>query len=112
MVVFLTRDLIILSNARSALPPGGVLEQAATVQRLQELAGANEIRLVLVDLQMPGLQLEQLQTVLAGADLLNDSVLFAQHVNVRMLKRARETFPRVITRGQLNTQLPELLTGS
>jgi len=107
MVVFLTRDLMILSNARSALPQDGVLKQAATVQHLQEIVSENEIRLVLVDLQTPELQLQELHGVLAGADLLEQSVLFAQHVSVETLKRARETFPMVITRGQLNTRLPE-----
>ena len=112
MVIFVTADLMILSNARAALPAGDVLEQASTVQRLHDLADNDEIRLVLVDLQTPGLNLEELETVLASADLLGESLLFAQHVNVKMLERARDKFPRVMTRGQVHSKLPELLRGS
>ena len=109
MFVFITQDLMILSSARSALPPGAVLKQAVSVQRLRELAIENEIRLLLVDLQTPGLKLDDLDLFLTESNLHSITVVFAQHVNVGMLDQAKRRFPNVMTRGQFNAKLPKLL---
>lgn len=109
MFVFLTQDLMILSSARSALPPVAVLKQATSVPRLRELVKENEIRLLMVDLQTPGLKLDDLFLILSESGLLSITVAFAQHVNVEVLEEARLQFPDVMTRGQFNAKLPKLL---
>lgn len=109
MFVFVTQDLMILSSARSVLPPGAVLKQAVSVQRLRELVIENEIRLLLVDLQTPGLELDDLDLFVTESNLLSITVVFAQHVNVEILEQAKGRFPNVMTRGRFNAKLPDLL---
>ena len=68
---------MILSSARSVLPPGAVLKQAVSVQRLRELVIENEIRLLLVDLQTPGLELDDLDLFLTSGKLHRSTPQFA-----------------------------------
>ena len=111
MFVFITQDLMILSSARSALPPGAVLKQAVSVQRLRELAIENEIRLLLVDLQTPGLKLEDLDLFLTESNLLSITVVFAQHVNVGMLDQAKTAVPECNDAGAVQCQVAEAIDG-
>ncbi len=71
--------------------------------------------LLLIDLQMPGLDIDSL-----GSEIkeLSDSVspltvAYAQHVQVDLLARARSAgFDQVITRGQFNNQIGRIIGDS
>ena len=68
--------------------------------------------LLLVDLQMPGLDLATLSTELANVpdETRPTSIAYAQHVNVELLEHGqRSGFDKVVTRGQLNRELGDLL---
>ena len=80
--------------------------------KLLERLADQSVALLLIDLQMPGLKIEDLNEGLAAIEVANrpHSVAYAQHVNVDILQTAKQCcFDEVITRGQMNAGLGELV---
>ena len=109
MIVFVTQDLMILSAARSVLPESSSLKQVASITRLKALITETSVRVLLVDLQTPGLDLNALAAAHASLEPTPKMVAFAQHVNIALLEEAKKRLPHVLTRGQFNSKLPEIL---
>ena len=89
------------------------LKTVASVSKTMEWLHENQSTLLLIDLQMNGLSLEELSAGLAEIpdESRPHSIAYAQHVNVELLEQGQQAgFDDVITRGQLNRGLGELLT--
>ena len=113
MIVILTSDLMMASTASSHGRQQRVaVAQATTVDKAFQIIEENRPHLLLVDLQTPKLALDQIAEKLGS---LPDSVCpvsigYAQHVEVELLESARASgFDQVLTRGQLNSQLPRIV---
>ena len=76
---------------------------------IAERAADANLSMILVDLQMPGLNLAELAKSLESLDPKPRIVAFAQHVNVDLLDQAKGLFAEVMTRGQFNKMLPGLI---
>ncbi len=109
MIVFLTQDLMILSSARSVVSSTVTLKPASNIDRIRQLNQSEKIHLLLVDLQTPGLKMDDLSSLVTEFQWQTKTVVFAQHVYVEMLEQARDRFENVMTRGQFSAQLPKIL---
>ena len=114
MVVILTQDLMMSSSAGAVARANSVtLKTVSSVAKVMELLQEHQSPLLLVDLQMNGLNLDELASGLAATpdDSRPHSIAYAQHVNVELLEQGQQAgFDEVVTRGQLNRGLGELLT--
>lgn len=112
MIVILTQDLMMSSSANAvARAQGVVLKSVASLEKLLQLIADGEVTLVLVDLQMRGLQLAEFHESWQALDPVHRprSVAYAQHVELELLKAARAMgFDEVLTRGQVSSGLPAL----
>ena len=115
MIVLMTSDLMMASTANSHARQQGVkLVQANSIDSAIEVIRDQRPQLLLVDLQMSGLDIPNLGEEVSQ---LPDSVApltiaYAQHVEVGMLEQAREAgFDQVLTRGQVNAQMGNLVAG-
>ena len=113
MIVFLTKDLMMSSNASShARQHDTSLQTVGTVEDAIAVIQAERPHLLLVDLQTPGIDVGKLGEEIRG---LADSVCpltiaYAQHVNVELLEQARSTgFDQVLTRGQMNSKIGQIV---
>ena len=99
---------MIQSAASAAARDANLKFKAVTkLERLIELAP--EAVLLLVDLQKPQLDIEQLKTSLAQLEGRPRTIAFAQHVYGEILANAQcESIDQVMTRGQFNHQLPSI----
>ena len=116
MILFLTKDLMMTSNAEShAREHNVILKTSGTVEKALNAIQEERPHLLLVDLQTPGLDVVQLGEEIRG---LSDSVTpltvaYAQHVNVELLETAKNAgFDQVITRGQFNSQIRQIISDS
>ena len=116
MIVFITSDLMMASNANAHAQQQGVkISQVSTAERGLEMVQEHRPQLLLVDLQCPGLEIIALGTSLGS---LADSIApltigFAQHVETEKLQAARDAgFDQVLTRGQMNSQVGRIIAGA
>ncbi|MEM7782999.1 MAG: hypothetical protein AAF939_12515 [Planctomycetota bacterium] len=114
MIVFLTTDLMMASNARSHARQHSVtVKTAESESNTVEVIQADRPHLLLVDLQTPGLNIESLgEQIRKMSDSMTPlTVAFAQHVNVDLLEKAKTAgFDQVLTRGQFNNQIGRIIS--
>ena len=73
------------------------------------LTDDSAVRLIVVDLQTPALDLSEVASLLNQAEGV-PSVAYAQHVEEAMLRAATECgFDRVLTRGQFHAEIREIV---
>ncbi|MEM7456136.1 MAG: hypothetical protein AAF456_17455 [Planctomycetota bacterium] len=113
MIVHITQDLMMSSNASSAARDKGVkFRFIKTIDRALELIDENEVSHLLIDLQTPGLDTGELKEKL---DTLDPSkrprmLAYAQHVETELLGKAADAgLDAVMTRGQFHHNLKELI---
>ena len=114
MILILTKDLMMSSSAGAAARAKGLaLESIPSVTKLESrLSDQPSVKLLLIDLQMPGLNFEQLSSVVQALDQEGGptTIAYAQHVNVDLIEQAKAAaFDQVLTRGQLNASLEQLM---
>jgi CheY-like chemotaxis protein len=113
MIVFLTKDLMMSSNASSHARQNGVeLKTVDSAERITSLIEEHLPHVLLIDLQSPGLVVERLGELIHGlADSVRPlTIAYAQHVNVELLERAKSAgIDQVLTRGQLNSQMGQIV---
>ena len=85
---------------------------AATLDEAARLSSSSDVRLVIIDLQMPALNIEQLTKALRAAHPDEMSILaFAPHVHEESLRAAEQAgCDAVVSRGTLHRQLDDLLS--
>ncbi len=112
MILHLANDLMLTSTAEAAARKSGLTyRMVPNLQRLADLiTELTEIDLVLVDLQLPGLNFSQLESAMEQLPQRpRKLVAYAQHVNVDLLNQAQDSiFDAVMTRGQINGSLESL----
>ena len=115
MICFLTKDLMMSSNATSHARQKDVnLSLAGSVKSAISYIEENKPQLLIVDLQMPGLDVGLLgEEVQRLADAVCPvTIAYAQHVNVELLEQANAAgFDQVLTRGQFNAQIGTIIDG-
>jgi len=115
MIVFITSDLMMASNASAHAKQQGVkIAQVSSAERGMEVVKENRPHLLLVDLQCPGLDIEAVGASLAKlADSISPLTIgFAQHVETEKLSAGRNAgFDQVLTRGQMNSQVGQIIAG-
>jgi hypothetical protein len=114
MIAILTKDLMMSSSAGASARANRLeLLTIPTVAKLESvLSGEHVIKLLMIDLQMPGLDLESLSSVIGsvGAEFRPTTIAYAQHVNVDLIQQAKTAaFDQVLTRGQFNSNLGTLI---
>jgi len=116
MIAILTQDLMMTSSVELAARRQGVDFRAVTTIEKAKIAWADaedssSPTLLLVDLQMPGLELTQLTAWLTTLKPTTTLVAYAQHVNVPLLKQARRSgaWDAVITRGQVGPWIQQAI---
>ena len=108
-VLFVSGDLFLGSRVRGAVESRGwsldvAGSGALAIQSLQSGAG---YRLALIDLETPGLRIDDL---MAAADVRPPCVAYGPHVHEARLDAARQAgCDQVLTRGQFDATLPQLL---
>ena len=113
MICFLTKDLMMSSNASSHARQSDVkLSMTASIKSAIETIQESKPHLLIVDLQTPGLDVELLGEEIKGlADAVCPlTIAYAQHVNVELLEQAKSAgFDQVLTRGQFNAQVGRII---
>lgn len=112
MIVFLSSDLMFTSTVSGvAGSMGKRLQCVGTVAKAASVISEADaaVRLI-VDLSTPGLNLQDLaQSV--GPDVLASAIAYGPHVHEALLAQAQDAgIGTVISRGQFNAKLKELLT--
>ena len=114
MIVFLTQDLMMSSNASShASQHDKTLKTVGSAESALKLIEENRPHLLLVDLQTAGLSVEDLGRKIRELpdSVCPLSIAYAQHVNVEMLESAKSAgFDQVLTRGQMNSQIGQIIS--
>lgn len=112
MILFLTKDLMIQSNATAAAKVAGLeLRSVANLTTAMEKAVSENVAAILVDLQAPGLVVDSLIVELSKLEKQIPVIAFAQHVEEDLLAAARNgVFDQVLTRGQFFRQLPAIIS--
>jgi len=113
MICFLTKDLMMSSNASSHARQNDIkLSTAGSIKSAITFVEESKPHLLIIDLQTPGLDV-----ALLGKEIkeLADSVCpltiaYAQHVNVELLEQAKSAgFDQILTRGQFNAQVGKII---
>ena len=112
MILILTQDLMMSSSASAVarslnIPFKSSASTSKSIQRLNQ----GEVTLLLIDLQLPGLDITKICEDLKSlaTDVRPHCVAYAPHVEVDLLKSAREAgIDEVYTRGQMNGGLDAL----
>ncbi len=104
-----------MSSSASSVARAGdfAFRSSASVMKVLERLADRSVALLLIDLQMPGLNIEELHSGLEAIDQADrpHSVAYAQHVNIENLQQAKQCcFDEVLTRGQINAGLGDLMT--
>ena len=109
MILFLTKDLMIQSNAAAAAKSAGIeIKAISSLEQLEQKMATGLAQAVFVDLQMPGLAVDKVIEFLTETKI--QAIAFAQHVNEKLLESARgKSFDTVLTRGQFVNRLPTLV---
>ena len=113
MIVFLTKDLMMSSNASSHARQHKIqFKTVDSIESVAQVIESNRPHVLLIDLQAPGLVVERLGEMIRE---LPDSVrpltiAFAQHVNHKLLEQATSAgFDQILTRGQVNSQMGQIV---
>jgi DNA-binding NtrC family response regulator len=112
MILILTQDLMMSSSVNAAAKSKGLTAKSVTsIEKAVELLKQESVSLFLVDLQMPGVNVDAIDKKLTENDCQSiPTIAYAQHVNVDMILKARDrSFDQVMTRGQLAANLPQLI---
>ena len=116
MVVFITSDLMMASNANAHAKQQGVkICQVSSVEQGLKIVKEDRPHLLMVDLQCPGLDIAALGASLSKlADSITPLTIgFAQHVETDKLQAGRDAgFDQVLTRGQMNSQVAQIIAGA
>ena len=114
MVVILTQDLMMSSSVGAVAKAHSLTAKSvSSINKAINLLNEQRASLLLIDLQMPGLDLAELTAEIAKLpdETRPTSIAYAQHVNVELLEQGQQAgFDMVVTRGQLNRELGDLLT--
>lgn len=114
MVVHITQDLMMSSNASLAARQAGLkFKFVASWDRAKHFIDSNDVKFLLIDLQTVALDLEELESGLAGLEKDSRPTIYAyaQHVEVDVLEKANSMeIDQVMTRGQAHHGLGELLS--
>ncbi len=108
-LVLLSQDLMIGSRVeRAAQQCGLAVETVGTTAAAVEAVSQPESRLLLIDLRLPGLDVQELANSVSETEV--PIVACAPHVHEARLTAAREAgCDAVITRGQLDRELESVL---
>ncbi len=108
MIVLISEDLMMSSTVSSVVrAEGGTFRYVASVDRAKVKLEGSSCELLIVDLQTPGLDWVALAQFVSEVPL---AYAFAQHVNVELLKNARELpFKEVLTRGQIHAGINQIV---
>ena len=113
MICFLTKDLMMSSNASSHARQKDIkLSTAGSVKSALTFIEEKKPRLLIIDLQTPGLDVAMLGEEIKGlADAVCPlTIAYAQHVNVELLEQAKSAgFDEILTRGQFNAQVGKII---
>ena len=113
MIVFLTSDLMMASNAGSHAHQRKMeLKTVDSAEAAIKLIEDQRPYLFLIDLQTPGLEVAALgESVRELADSVCPlTIAYAQHVNVDLLRQAQSAgFDQILTRGQFNNQIGQII---
>ena len=113
MICFLTKDLMMSSNASSHARQKDIkLSTAGSIKSAITFIEENKPQLLIIDLQTPGLDVGVLgEEVKELADSICPlPIAYAQHVNVELLEQAKSAgFAQVLTRGQFNAQVGKII---
>jgi len=109
MILFLTKDLMIQSAVSSVARERDIkFKTTQRPERIPDLIGNK--KLLLIDLQLPEMEIEELLQILSGIENRPRTIAFAQHVNVDLLASAKhETIDVVMTRGQFNSSISDFV---
>ena len=112
MILHVTNDLMMSSTARSHAQSQGVeIVFANSMKAAIEHLEAGTCTLCLADLQMKGIQMEELAA--AATQQETGTVVYVQHVQVELLEQAKQiSFGAVMTRGQFNKSLGQIISGA
>ena len=112
MIVIVSQDLMMTSSANAvARRLSRICKPASTMAKALGLINSEDVSLLLVDLQLPGLEISEAGVALnsLAGDKRPYCVAYAQHVNVDLIEDAQQQgFDQVLTRGQLNRDLDAL----
>ena len=113
-VLALARDMIFASKIRGTAAAAGTrAETVGTVERLLERAAVERPRLILLDLEAPGVGGAGIRRLLEAPETAGVRLIgFASHVNAEAIREAREAGAhRVVARSRFVAELPALLGG-
>lgn len=114
MIVFLTSDLMMSSNASSHARQQQInLKTVETAMAAIDTIEEQRPHVFLVDLQTPGLDVDALgESVRELADSVCPlTIAYAPHVYVDLLKQAKSAgFDQVLTRGEFNRQIRQIVS--
>ena len=111
-IVFLTNDLMFSSQATSiAQQQGRELAVVADVNQVTDRVSTGGISLVIVDLNMPGLDIEDaVEAIRRGSEEKVLILAYASHVHEAKLDAARSAgCDEVISRGQFSREMSQRL---
>ena len=109
-IVLLSRDLMLSSRVEGAAQRAGMgCVVAADQKAALSAVGQAECRCLLIDLQLPQLELDSLVAAIRAAASSEVSIVACgPHVHQRLLQKASDAgCDRVLSRGQLDRELTE-----
>lgn len=113
MIVHITNDLMMSGTVRSeAATSNAAVRFVQSSAQIEEALATQSVRLIFVDLQMPGLDLAAFSREILAIDASSrpEIVMYAQHVNVEVLENARQSeLGEVMTRGQFVKSVRQIL---
>jgi CheY-like chemotaxis protein len=113
-VVLLSSDLAVLSRVEGAARRAGeTLRQSASSQLAADICASGDVRLVVIDLSTPAVDLSMTLAQLRKDGSRSPRIIaFGPHVHEQRLAAARDAgCDLVVTRGQFFSQLDSLLSG-
>jgi DNA-binding response OmpR family regulator len=113
-ILLLTGDLACSSQVAAAGTRAGInVEVAMSPARLLERAAETAPRMVILDLNMPGLECREIVPQLKGLAIPPTIIAFGPHVHEARLATARAAgCDQVLARGQFYATLDKLLTAT
>jgi DNA-binding response OmpR family regulator len=111
MIILISEDLLMSSTVSGAVrAAGGTFRFVKSIERAIVKLGDEECDLLLVDLQSPSLDWDDLKEFMSVA---KRAVAYAQHVEVDLLTKARQLpFESVLTRGQMHAGVASVVAGN
>lgn len=113
MICFLTKDLMMSSNASSHARQHKVkFETVGSADKAIETIQEKKPHMLIVDLQTPGLDVDDLGEKIKGlADAVCPlTIAYCQHVEVQLIEKAKSAgFDQVFTRGQMNAKIGDII---